>query len=239
MVESRASFATSCQNPAAVVVEYAEVPGALCVRVMASGRVHSLGLACRPAEVGRELAELHALFEDYPSAEIRREMRARLATLYDWLIAPLSGWLPSASPLVILPSEALAGVPFAALFDRREERFLLEDRLVVLVTALQMTGAPPTIGSLWPVDDECTSRLFAGFHDRLERGDPPDVALREAQLYLADSGDPELASPGTWAAFALSGESFPWGTEFFKSAPAGLSTSERRWSWSSRQRRLP
>ncbi len=71
-----------------------------------------------------------------------------------------------------------------------------------IAQALARSGVLFTIGSLWPVGDEVTSKLFNEFYQRLAAGVPPVQALRETQLTALQSRNPQLASVASWAAFA-------------------------------------
>jgi CHAT domain-containing protein len=54
-------------------------------------------------------------------------VRADLARLHDWAIAPLADLLdPGARELVLVADGEIAALPFAAMFDRREGRYLIE-----------------------------------------------------------------------------------------------------------------
>ncbi len=85
-----------------------------------------------------------------------------------------------------------------------------------MVRALHIAGVNTTIGSLWPVSDAKTNLLMQRFYANLwERKLPKLEALREAQLWLLNTGGkPSSASPTPagkrlsphyWAAFTLSG----------------------------------
>jgi CHAT domain-containing protein len=61
------------------------------------------------------------------------------------------------------------------------------------------------VGSLWRVDDRLTAQLMTRFYKNYgTRGDAPR-ALRDAQLDMIHSGDPELVSPAAWAGFEYAG----------------------------------
>ncbi len=155
-----------------VLVEYAELAEGLAVWVVADGRVQAQRLPCDLTQVASQLAELRALFEDYPSAQILEQMHDRLGELHQCLLAPIREWLPPGRPLVIVPDGVLAGVPFAALWDPREERHLVEERQVTMAAsgalylaqrarmargrnellARPLAGAVPVAASLWGLD---------------------------------------------------------------------------------------
>ncbi|HEV8241018.1 MAG TPA: CHAT domain-containing protein [Thermoanaerobaculia bacterium] len=72
-----------------------------------------------------------------------------------------------------------------------------------LVRALLDAGAAAVVGTLWSVEDRSSSALLVAFHRELQRGDDPAEALREAQLQLIRSPDPDLRNPATWAAYEV------------------------------------
>jgi CHAT domain-containing protein/tetratricopeptide (TPR) repeat protein len=75
------------------------------------------------------------------------------------------------------------------------------DEQVGLVRAFLVAGASRVLASLWPVDDEVTSRFMAAFYGALVRGQNHACALQTAQAAL------RLLHPHPffWAAFCLHG----------------------------------
>jgi CHAT domain-containing protein len=57
------------------------------------------------------------------------------------------------------------------------------------------------IGALWDASDISTERLMDKFYDELEKGAPPDAALRTAKLFLLRNRD--FQNPFYWAPFQL------------------------------------
>jgi CHAT domain-containing protein len=74
-----------------------------------------------------------------------------------------------------------------------------------LARAFLAARVPTVVASLWPVVDDRTAHVMTALHTRLSGGDDPAHALREAQVMLLRSPDPELRSPSTWAAFRAFG----------------------------------
>lgn len=66
--------------------------------------------------------------------------------------------------------------------------------------------ARSTLVSLWPVDDEATSRLMESFYRHLKLGLPPSAALQAAKLWLRK--EPKWRRPYYWSGFVLQGDGF-------------------------------
>jgi CHAT domain-containing protein len=71
--------------------------------------------------------------------------------------------------------------------------------------ALLTAGAGGVVGSLWEVDDGHTRPLMDAFHREYLRSGDPAAALRQAQLLMLASPDPDRRSPTTWAGFRYAG----------------------------------
>lgn len=64
-----------------------------------------------------------------------------LQRLYDWLIRPISTRLgPAETPLMIVADGEIAGVPFAALWDARRRRYLIDDHSLCFAGSLTATA---------------------------------------------------------------------------------------------------
>jgi len=68
-----------------------------------------------------------------------------------------------------------------------------------------VAGVPAVIGTLWDVDDVPSADFSLALQQRLARGMPPAVALRETQLAALHSNDPDQRHPRYWAAFGILG----------------------------------
>jgi CHAT domain-containing protein len=75
------------------------------------------------------------------------------------------------------------------------------DEQIGLVRAFLVAGASRVVASLWPVDDEVTSRFMAAFYGALVQGQAHATALQAAQAALRQSHP----HPFFWAAFCLHG----------------------------------
>jgi len=77
---------------------------------------------------------------------------------------------------------------------------------VGLARAFQAAGIPLVVASLWPVESYPTKELMIGFHRHRKRGELSTAqALRQAQLDMIRSTDPELRNPCHWAAYTVIG----------------------------------
>ena len=71
----------------------------------------------------------------------------------------------------------------------------LPNEVIGLHTALVQAGMPGVVGSLWAVLDESTAVLALRFYDLWRnQGIEPPAALREAQIWLRDATNGEIAS---------------------------------------------
>jgi CHAT domain-containing protein len=74
-----------------------------------------------------------------------------------------------------------------------------------LAAAFLRAGARGILATLWDIDDSPSARLFRIFHGQLRRGARATDALRQAQLSLLESNDPDVRRPKAWAGFVLIG----------------------------------
>ena len=70
-----------------------------------------------------------------------------------------------------------------------------------LARAFFAAGVPGVIASLWALEDEQTADFFVGLHQRLAAGEPPEAALRGAQLASIAQSEPV----SIWAGFQMFG----------------------------------
>ena len=71
-----------------------------------------------------------------------------------------------------------------------------------LARAFLVSGAAVVVGSLWPIEDNASSRFFDHFYSSLAQGDSVRNALRHAQIKLIHLGYDARA----WAGFAVLGD---------------------------------
>lgn len=74
--------------------------------------------------------------------------------------------------------------------------------LVGLSWAFLRAGAHNVVAALWEASDISSAQLMDQFYERLETGQPPEAALREAKLSLLHSSSP-FRKPFYWGPFQL------------------------------------
>ncbi|MCK6541654.1 CHAT domain-containing protein [bacterium] len=76
--------------------------------------------------------------------------------------------------------------------------------LISLSRAFAIAGAPTTVATLWPVDDESTKIIMVNFYDGLKKGLAKSEAMRQAQIALIRKGDYHI-HPFFWAPYVMIG----------------------------------
>jgi CHAT domain-containing protein len=112
---------------AAAVVELELLPDRLLAWTITSDGISWSERELAAARLASEVDRLHACLERGETAAAREI----LAELYDWLARPLPAQALGKGLLVLVPDEALMGLPFAALLRRESGRYLVEDRAVM------------------------------------------------------------------------------------------------------------
>lgn len=149
------------------LVEYARIADTLVVWVVSGARVLVSRTVLDTLGLVRTVREVESRLEvGAPEAEVR----PGLSLLYDWLIRPVEASLGSAeTPLVVVADGEVATVPFAALYDVRRRRYLVQDRplrfAVSLREARREPAAQPANGVLLVADPAFDARE----HPLLER----------------------------------------------------------------------
>lgn len=86
------------------------------------------------------------------------------------------------------------------------EQYYKGEGAIGLARAFQGAGIPLVVASLWPVESYPTRELMVSFHKHRKRdGLSTAQALRQAQLDMIRSADPELRNPYHWAAYTVIG----------------------------------
>ena len=130
--------------PGVTVVDYALVGDTLLTWTVRDGRTSLHRATESGARLPDRIARVASVLEGRGA---EHETDDDLADLYEWLIRPVEGDLgPEGRPLVIISDGELAGVPFAALRDRRSGRYLIEAHSIRVATCLddlENDAAPP------------------------------------------------------------------------------------------------
>ena len=111
--------------PGEVVLEYALVGDTLLAWTVAGRRVSLFRSVVDTMLLARTITRVRQQLEDLAGEP---DLRPALSHLYDWLIRPLQGRLGAAGvPLVVIADGGIASIPFAALYDTAQGRYLMED----------------------------------------------------------------------------------------------------------------
>ncbi len=105
---------------------------------------------------------------------------AALSDLYDLLIRPIESQLGEDTELIVSPDDALYAVPFAALYERKRRRYLIEDHAVAYVPSINFASE--------------RAPSYAGRPEALLIGDP--VYARTASQRCGSTQLNPPASPG-------------------------------------------
>jgi CHAT domain-containing protein/tetratricopeptide (TPR) repeat protein len=121
--------------PGEVALEYALVGDTLLAWTVAGRRVELFRTVVDPVRLAHFAENLRQQFERSAG---EAELRPGLSRLYEWLIRPVEDRLGEAGmPLVIVADGALSSVPFAALYDVRRRRYLVEDHPLRFAASLR------------------------------------------------------------------------------------------------------
>jgi len=135
------SALTPRARPGETAVEYALVRDTLLVWTLAAGPPRVVQTVIDTLRLVRMLESLEAALE---RGEEEAVVRPALAQLYEWLIRPVAERLsPPDGPLVMVVDGDLAAVPFAALYDVRRGRYLVEDHPLRFAVSLAEAARPP------------------------------------------------------------------------------------------------
>ena len=113
--------------PEVTLIEYAVLPDRLLAWIADHGTLDLVEVRIAEKDLDRSVEALRNALERRATVG---ESRAAAASLYEMLIRPLEPKLRPGTPLVFVPDRFLVRVPFAALFDARGGRYLIEDRSV-------------------------------------------------------------------------------------------------------------
>jgi CHAT domain-containing protein len=126
--------------PGEVALEYARVADTVLVWTVTPGRVKLARTVLDTIRFARTLEELEdRLQRRAPDAEVL----PALSQLYEWLVRPVTPQLDPAASLRIVADGEIAAVPFAALFDARDGRYLMEDHEIRFAVSLRHPPQAP------------------------------------------------------------------------------------------------
>jgi CHAT domain-containing protein len=111
--------------PKVTLIEYAVLEDR--VLIWATGSA-GCGFVMKPilaTELLREIEQLNAVLQSQ-----KTDPRVRLGALYDEIIRPVLSQVRNGDTLVFVPDKSLYLVSFAALFDSKRSRFLIEDHAI-------------------------------------------------------------------------------------------------------------
>jgi CHAT domain-containing protein len=121
-----------------VVVSYALLRDTLFAWTLDGANLSLARTAVDTAEFARTVEMVRSSLEMYAE---NQAVRMALERLYDWLIRPVEQRLGNReTPLVVIPDGVLGAVPFAALYDRRTRRYLVEAHPLRFATNLREAG---------------------------------------------------------------------------------------------------
>jgi CHAT domain-containing protein len=126
--------------PGAIGLEYARIADTLLIWTISPQDVQVYRTVLDTVHLAQTLNELENKLQRGSS---EAEVRPALSILYDWLIRPVETRLGREMPLVVVGDEE-AVVPFAALYDARRGRYLVQDHSLRFATSLQEARRIPT-----------------------------------------------------------------------------------------------
>ncbi len=126
--------------PGQIAAEYALIGDTLLVWTMAGANVQLERRTVDRVQLARTIERVRASLElraDEPA--LPEDLRA----LYDWLVRPIQRQLAApGAPLLLIADREIAGVPFAALRDTAEGRYLIEQHPLRFASSLRDVSRP-------------------------------------------------------------------------------------------------
>lgn len=140
--------------PNAALIEYALLPHAVAAFCITQEGMTVKRLKADPAQLREQIAALdRAIDARDPLAMVQ----VKAAELHDELIAPLEPLIGCSDLLYIVPDRFLYAAPFAALWDRAREQYLIEKHRLVIAPSsafvLQRLKSDPPRGQVLIVSD--------------------------------------------------------------------------------------
>ena len=124
--------------PGQVALEYALIGDTLLVWTVAEAGIRLTATTLPRAQLGRTIERARSALELRIDAATAREP---LRMLYDWLVRPIEAQLgPEGTRLVVIADGEIAATPFAALYDARQGRYLVERHPLRFANSLRDTA---------------------------------------------------------------------------------------------------
>jgi CHAT domain-containing protein len=120
------------------VIEYAYLPDGLAIFCVRGDEVTVSVARANTQEIANLASRFRELAENHRDSATLTKLAAEL---HERLIAPVATEIRTARNVVIVPQRALDQVPFAALYDARRQRYLIEDHDLLVTTSSQHVTA--------------------------------------------------------------------------------------------------
>ena len=152
--------------PGEVALEYAVVRDTLLAWTVAGSRLQLFRTAVDTLRLVETAGRVLRRMEEGATEDA---LRPDLAWLYDLLLRPLEGRLGGAGgPVVVVADGEVASIPFAALYDRRQGRYLVEDHPLRFAASLREARRPRRGGAahgppLFVADPAFQRGVYPGF----------------------------------------------------------------------------
>jgi CHAT domain-containing protein/tetratricopeptide (TPR) repeat protein len=188
--------------PGETAVEYARIADTVLAWTISAAGVDVTRTVVDTVRFARTLREVQGRLA---RGAREAEVRPALAWLHGVLIAPVERWIGTEAPLVIVADGEIASVPFAALFDGRRERYVVQDRPVRFAVSLREAArrpAPARPGGVVLVSDPAFDARRHPLLERLRhaRAETDSVRARyPGARVLADTGATRPAFLGALA----------------------------------------
>jgi CHAT domain-containing protein len=129
--------------PGEIVLEFARIADTLLVWTVSGNRVEVSRTVVDTLRLARTVREVESKLQGgAPEAEVQ----PALTLLYDWLIRPVARSIgPAETPLVVVADGEIAAVPFAALYDSRRRRYLMQDHPLRFAVSLKEARRTPAM----------------------------------------------------------------------------------------------
>jgi CHAT domain-containing protein len=222
-----------------VALEYAIIGDTLLVWTVAGERIELYRTVVDTVRLVRTIDRARALLEARaPEADVL----PALSLLHDWLVRPVQARLAEAgTPLAVIVDGDLAGVPFAALYDARKRRYLVEEHPLRFSVSLRESLRAPARGGpgeAWFVADPAfdparnrgLSRLAESVVEveTIAAGYPRSTMLRDTAAHV-EAVRAALARAGLlhYAGHAVFDDERPERSYLLLSAPHGVAGRDR------------